>query len=252
MRIIPLEILKTSNYSYIIICDNTHEAAIVDPADPEVIFPYLEELEKNEKIHLSSIITTHHHYDHAGGNKRMCKKYSNIKVYGGSDSESVNHFLKDGEIFNVGEITIKSLHTPCHTRDSICYFAENKGKRAVFTGDTLFNGGCGKFFEGIADEMHTNLNKILSSLPGDTKIYPGHEYTRSNIRFAKSIFNSDKLCEVSKFADNNKITCGEFTIDDEKAYNPFMMVDSIEIQKVTGESDPVRVMAKLRELKNKF
>ncbi|CCJ28538.1 unnamed protein product [Pneumocystis jirovecii] len=242
MKIIPLEILKTDNY----------KAAIVDPADPEAIFPHLEKLEKNEKIHLSSIITTHHHYDHAGGNKKMLKKYKDIKVYGGSNAEGVNYFLKDGEIFKIGEIIVKSLHTPCHTRDSICYFVEDKEERAVFTGDTLFNGGCGKFFEGNAEEMHRNLNKILSSLPGDTKIYPGHEYTKSNIRFAKSIFNSDKLSKVSEFVDNNKITCGKFTIDDEKTYNPFMMVDSIEIQKATGESDSIKVMAKLRELKNRF
>ncbi|KAG5513674.1 hypothetical protein PMAC_000712 [Pneumocystis sp. 'macacae'] len=204
MKIIPLEILKTDNYSYIIICDNTQEAAIVDPAEPEVIIPYLEKLKKDGKIHLSSIITTHHHYDHAGGNKKMIKKYKDIKVYGGCNAEGVNYFLKDGEMFKIGEVMVKSLHTPCHTRDSICYFVEDRGERAVFTGDTLFNGGC------------------------------------------------DKLSEVSKFVDNNKITCGMFTIDDEKTYNPFMMVDSIEIQKATGESDSIKVMAKLRELKNRF
>ncbi|KAG5439406.1 hypothetical protein PCANB_001980 [Pneumocystis canis] len=169
----------------------------------------------------------------------MLEEYPNITIYGGNDSEGVNYFLKDQEIFKIGEITVKSLHTPCHTRDSICYFIEDEGENVVFTGDTLFNGGCGKFTEGNAEEMHRNLNKILASLPDDTKIY-----------FTRTIFNSDKLSKVSEFANNNKITCGKFTISDEKTYNPFMM--SIEIQKATKELDPIKVMAKLREMKNKF
>ncbi|KTW29675.1 hydroxyacylglutathione hydrolase [Pneumocystis carinii B80] len=251
MRIIPLEILRTSNYSYIIICNKTLEAAIVDPADPVTILPYLEKL-NNEKIHLKSIITTHHHWDHAGGNKRMLKSYPDVKIYGGKDSEAVNHYVKDKEVFKIGEILVKSLHTPCHTRDSVCYYMEDGTERAVFTGDTLFNGGCGKFFEGTPEEMYKNLNEILGSLPGDTKIYPGHEYTKSNLKFAKTIFSSDKLFEVSKFADTNRITCGKFTINDEKTYNPFMMVNSICIQKVIGETDPVKVMKQLREMKNRF
>lgn len=120
---------------------------------------------------------------------------------------------------------VKSLHTPCHTKDSVCYYVEDGNEKAVFTGDTLFNGGCGKFLEGTAEQMHKNLNEILGHLPGDTKIYPGHEYTKANLEFAKTIFSSDKLSEVSEFADANRITCGRFTIDDEKAYNPFMMVN---------------------------
>ncbi|KAG4301790.1 hypothetical protein PCK1_001766 [Pneumocystis canis] len=251
MRVIPLEILS-DNYSYIIICDKTQRAAILDPADPKMILPYLKKLEKNEKIYLNSIIVTHHHHDHAGGNRKMLEEYPNITIYGGNDSEGVNYFLKDQEIFKIGEITVKSLHTPCHTRDSICYFIEDEGENVVFTGDTLFNGGCGKFTEGNAEEMHRNLNKILASLPDDTKIYPGHEYTRNNIKFTRTIFDSDKLSKVSEFANNNKITCGKFTISDEKTYNPFMMVNSIEIQKATKELDPIKVMAKLREMKNKF
>ncbi|EMR10352.1 hydroxyacylglutathione hydrolase [Pneumocystis murina B123] len=251
MRIVPLEILKTNNYSYIIICNKTLEAAIVDPAEPAVILPYLERL-KNEKIHLKSIITTHHHWDHAGGNRKMLESYPYVKIYGGKDSEAVNHYVKDKETFKIGEIFVKSLHTPCHTKDSICYYAEDEREKAVFTGDTLFNGGCGKFFEGTPEQMYKNLNEILGSLPGDTKVYPGHEYTKSNLDFAKTIFSSDKLSEVSRFADANRITCGKFTINDEKTYNPFMMVNSICIQKVIGESDPVKVMKQLREMKNKF
>ena len=91
------------------------------------------------------------------------------------------HFVKDKETFNIGGIKVtgfltrnevnEGLHTPCHTQDSVCYFLEQDDSKAVFTGDTLFIGGCGRFFEGSAEEMDTALNKILGSLPADTKVY---------------------------------------------------------------------------------
>jgi hydroxyacylglutathione hydrolase len=80
----------------------------------------------------------------------------------------------DGSTFSIGEsIKVKALHTPCHTQDSISYFFEDGNERAVFTGDTLFIGGCGRFFEGTPEEMHKALNKTLASLPDDTKVYVG-------------------------------------------------------------------------------
>ncbi len=124
-------------------------------------------------------------------------------------------------------------------------------ERVVFTGDTLFIGGCGKFFEGNGSEMNKALNEILASLPDDTKVYPGHEYTKSNVKFLEKIDGgNDAVKHLHKFADENKETQGKFTIGQEKAHNAFMRTGSEEMKKVTGKSEPSEVMAVLREMKN--
>ncbi|QDS77375.1 hypothetical protein FKW77_005741 [Venturia effusa] len=127
---------------------------------------------------------------------------------------------------------------------------EDGNNRAVFTGDTLFIGGCGRFFEGNAKEMHKALNEVLAALPDDTKVYPGHEYTKSNVKFGVTISQDAAMKNLENFANSNKETQGKFTIGDEKKHNVFMRVADAEIQKKVGETDPIGTMTKLRELKN--
>lgn len=102
--------------------------------------------------------------------------------------------------------------------------------------------------------MHTALNKILASLPEDTVVYPGHEYTKSNMKFGKSVLGEDK--EVGRVLraceENGGVTTGRFTVGDEKGWNVFMMVGDERVKQATGESDEVSVMKKLREMKNSF
>lgn len=155
------------------------------------------------------------------------------------------------------DIEITALHTPCHTQDSICYYAvdKNSNEKAVFTGDTLFNAGCGRFFEGTAEEMDIALNKILGSLPNNTYVYPGHEYTKSNLKFVQTVMDKTKnkaLAKIIDYVKHHEKTTGVFTIGDEKKYNPFMMLEDKDIQDAAESYDRVQVMAKLRELKNKM
>lgn len=148
----------------------------------------------------------------------------------------------DGETFVIGDgITVKPLHTPCHTQDSICYFMESATgvQRAVFTGDTLFIAGCGRFFEGDAAQMHKALNSTLAALPDDTKVYPGHEYTKSNVRFGRSVDDSIPAQKLAKFCDENEQTQGKFTIGDEKSHNVFMRVDVSNRRARLGGREPV-------------
>ncbi|KAI4284568.1 MAG: hypothetical protein L6R35_004884 [Caloplaca aegaea] len=98
--------------------------------------------------------------------------------------------------------------------------------------------------------MHTALNKTLAGLPDDTKVYPGHEYTKQNVKFLVTVLQTEPVKKLQSFAENNEQTQGKFTIGDEKEYNVFMRVDAPKIQKATGKTDPVEVMAKLREMKN--
>ncbi|KAF2156568.1 Metallo-hydrolase/oxidoreductase [Myriangium duriaei CBS 260.36] len=257
---------SSNNYAYLVTDDKTKDSVIIDPAHPEEVLPVLKD-EISKGINLKSIINTHHHWDHAGGNEEIVllspppplplrlpnpsqlKTYS-IPVIGGKDCASVTRTPEHKSTFNVGSIKVQALHTPCHTQDSICYAFSDGEDRAVFTGDTLFIGGCGRFFEGNATEMHKALNEVLAGLPDDTKVYPGHEYTKSNVKFAITVSQNDAIKKLEAFANSNKETQGKFTIGDEKKHNVFMMLDDPTVQKATGKSSAVDVMHQLREMKN--
>lgn len=213
--------------------------------------PVLKKAISSGDIELKYLITTHHHGDHAGGNKEILSHYPDLKVIAGRDCSCVQTTPSDGETFKIGELAVKSIHTPCHTQDSICFYAEQDGAKAVFTGDTLFIAGCGRFFEGTAEEMNTALNHKLSALPKDTLVYPGHEYTKANAKFATQILpESADLKKLVDFCDKDEETCGKFSIKDELSYNPFLRLSDPAVLKATGTKGDVEVMAKLREMKN--
>lgn len=184
----------------------------------------------------------------------MSQLSDKVPILGGKDCQAVSETPADGSKFSLGKnIEVTALYTPCHTQDSICWFMEDKSKneRAVFTGDTLFIGGCGKFFEGTAPEMNTALNKVLAGLPDDTKVFPGHEYTKSNVKFLLKVAPNDSAVQkLEKLANDNKETQGLSTIGDEKKHNLFMRVDSDEMRKATGKQTADDVMGALREMKN--
>ncbi|KAH0342427.1 Metallo-hydrolase/oxidoreductase, partial [Aureobasidium melanogenum] len=245
---IPMWEGSGNNYAYLVVDDKSKDAVIIDPANPPEVLPELKKHVDSGAINLKSIINTHHHHDHAGGNVEMLKTYP-LPIIGGKDCSKVTKTPAHGETFNVGDIKVKALHTPCHTQDSICYLFEDGNDKAVFTGDTLFIGG--KFFEGTAEEMHKALNETLAALPDDTKVYPGHEYTKGNVKFGIQVSQSEPIKKLEAFANANKQTQGKFTIGDEKLHNVFMRLDDPVVQKATGKTSPVDVMAALREMKNK-
>ncbi|KAG6002079.1 hypothetical protein E4U21_003481 [Claviceps maximensis] len=251
---IPMWVGSSNNYAYLVVDDASKDAFVIDPANPPEVTPILKEAISKRAINLKGILNTHHHWDHAGGNKKLLQDIEtpDLAVIGGQTCEAVTQTPGHEECFKLGAITFKSYHTPCHTQDSICYFAEDTTGRAVFTGDTLFIGGCGKFFEGDAAEMHEALNTRLASLPDDTVVYPGHEYTKSNVKFAISVLQSDAVKKLQDFAESNDVTTGKFTMSDEKKHNVFMRVTDPIVQRATGASEPVDVMRKLREMKNDF
>ncbi|KAI4119623.1 MAG: hypothetical protein LQ345_000528 [Seirophora villosa] len=261
---IPMWVGSSNNYAYLVTDEASKDAVIVDPANPPEVIPVLKDATSSGKINLTAIINTHHHWDHAGGNSKILSEFKDLKlpVIGGKDCESVTRTPKHEETFQIGQkISVTALHTPCHTQDSICWLMVDGDEKVVFTGDTLFIGGevhrrqsppktvhlrphflgCGRFFEGTPAEMHTALNKTLAGLPDDTKVYPGHEYTKQNVKFLTTVLQTEPVKKLQSFAENNVQTQGKFTIADEK--DP-------TIQKATGKTDPVEVMAKLREMKN--
>ncbi|TQS32203.1 hypothetical protein Golomagni_07490, partial [Golovinomyces magnicellulatus] len=218
---------SSNNYAYLVVDDKSKDAVIIDPANPPEVTPILQEAISSGKINLTAVVNTHHHWDHAGGNGKLLGDLGTpkLKIIGGKDCEGVSQTPAHGETFKIGDITVKGVHTPCHTQDSICYFMEDSTGKVVFTGDTLFISGCGRFFEGKPEEMHEALNKRLAALPDDTVVYPGHEYTKANVQFTVSVLQNDAVKKLQDFAENNQVTTGKFTIGDEKKHNAFMRVE---------------------------
>lgn len=251
MRVVPVPV-RSDNYAYLLIDEATKKAAAVDPYD----VPKVKAQAEKEGVTLTALITTHHHDDHSGGNKEFKSAYPDVPVYGGSDSvPALTHLVKDGDTFTVGDnLKVKCLATPCHTQDSICYYVEDAtrpGERGVFTGDTLFLGGCGRFFEGTPAEMHKALS-YLGTLPEDTVVHNGHEYTKSNLAFGAHIDPKNPAMERLKKLTEENITTSRSTIGDEKEWNVFMRLGSGAVRTATKTEDDVEAMAKLREMKNSF
>ena len=228
------------NYSYLIIDDNNNSACVVDPGEAKPIVDYL----KNKNIKLKYILNTHHHFDHIGGNEYLKKKFSSIVVGFNKDINripEIDILLEDNQIWKAQNFEAKIIHIPGHTKGHICFhFFQEK---LVFTGDTLFSLGCGRIFEGTYKEMFESLNKI-KSLPKETKIYCGHEYTLSNFKFCIK-YNPDnknlkkKGENIKKKIDNNLPTIPT-TIKDELECNIFLRANDLES------------FSKLRDLKDNF
>lgn len=249
---IPMRWGSGDNYCYLLSDQSSKDSWIIDPAEPKDINNYLKT--HNPSFNLKAIVNTHHHYDHSDGNAYFVEKYKDVPVIAGKDSPLVTHTPDHNSVIQLSlNISITALHTPCHTQDSICYFAHDKStdEKAVFTGDTLFTSGCGRFFEGTPSQMNSLLNQVLAKLPKDTKVYPGHEYTKSNVKFSSRILDNVAMKNLSKFVDENEQTTGKFTIGDELEFNPFMRLDDPVVQRATGETDGDKVMGKLREMKNR-
>ena len=157
----------SDNYMYLVIDDLTGEAGIVDPVEPETVL----EAVKAENVQLTTVITTHHHWDHAGGNEKLLKLKPELHVIGGDDRiQALKQKVTQGDEFQLGSLNFKCFATPCHTTGHICYYVTDAqgGSKAVFTGDTLFLGGCGRFFEGDGQQMNEALNVKLAQLPDET------------------------------------------------------------------------------------
>ncbi|XP_063170814.1 hydroxyacylglutathione hydrolase, mitochondrial isoform X2 [Candoia aspera] len=212
----------TDNYMYLLMDEETKEAAIVDPVQPQKVLDAV----RKHGVKLTTVLTTHHHWDHAGGNEKLVKMEPGLQVYGGDSrvgalTQKVSHLMS----FQVGSLNVKCLSTPCHTSGHICYFVTKPNSSeppAVFTGDTLFVAGCGKFFEGTPEEMYRALIEVLGRLPPETAKYDGGEATIPS------------------------------TIGEEFTYNPFMRVREATVQHHARETDPVRTMGAIRKEKDNF
>ena len=260
MRVLPIPCL-TDNYAYLLVCDETHEAAIVDASEAEPIARAIE-CELGE-ARIVAILSTHHHHDHVGGNAALAERFGISRVYGhasdGGRLPAQTAFLDEGDTFRVGHIDVRAMHVPGHTCGAITYVATGPGApAAAFTGDTLFIAGAGRLFEGDPEMMHASMTR-LASLEDETRIYCGHEYTEANLRFAEHVEknNPDVAAAQARAAElrrHGHPTVGT-TIADERRYNPFLRVDSAEIRASLGipkDASPAEAFGAIRAAKNVF
>jgi hydroxyacylglutathione hydrolase len=207
---------------------------------------------------LTDILVTHHHADHTGGiaelkQKHKCRVVAPLAEAG--KIPMVDETVREGDKVNVGKLVSNVIETPGHTSGHITYWFH--GDKLAFAGDTLFSIGCGRVIEGTPEMMWQSLLK-LRGLPDDTRIYCGHEYTKANIRFAKSIESGNSALnareqEVEKLLAAHKPTIPS-TIGEEKAANPFLRADVPEVAKSLGLAgkSAAAVFAEIRERKNRF
>lgn len=243
------------NYMYLIIDKETRDAAIVDPVDPESVLAAVEK----ENVNLKQVLTTHHHWDHAGGNNKLVDNFkSSLTVYGGDDRiDALTNKVNHADKFKIGNLNVECLHTPCHTSGHICYHVVGPDNdSAVFTGDTLFLGGCGRFFEGTPEQMYNALIKTISALPDETKVFCGHEYSLQNLAFGAHVEPNNEAIKAkiiwSKTQRDKNMPTVPSTLAEEKQINPFMRVHEKTVQDHSGKTDGVEVMGIIRKEKDSF
>ncbi|WP_151767627.1 hydroxyacylglutathione hydrolase [Acinetobacter oleivorans] len=216
------------NYIWILEDTETQEAVAVDPTKAELVTQFCQK----HQLNLKQIWLTHWHKDHIGGVADLTAA-QNITVYGPRDEltkiPGITHPLQHDDHLKFNDLKVEIIATPGHTLGHIVYFIEEL--EAVFCGDTLFAMGCGRLFEGTAEQMYHSLSR-LAALPTNTKVYCTHEYTLSNAEFALTVEPhnlalAERAQEVRELRKQGLITLPS-TIELELATNPFLRAESVE------------------------
>jgi hydroxyacylglutathione hydrolase len=253
LQVVPVAAFKDN---YVWTLRNASHAAVVDPGEARPVLDYL----KREGLTLAAILATHHHPDHVGGIAELLRSFD-VPVYGPKNEPipTLTRPVAEGDTISLPEfgVNFSVLDIPGHTRAHIAYY----GAGSLFCGDTLFACGCGRVFEGTAEQMYASLAK-LAALPDDTKVYCGHEYTLANIGFAKAVEPGNSALEEREARDRKLRAEGKPTLPsrlgEEKATNPFLrclepaVIESANKYLGKRLADPVRVFAAIRDWKNSF
>jgi hydroxyacylglutathione hydrolase len=247
IEIIPC---MSDNYAYLV--KSGEFCAVVDPSEAA---PVRAALQKRGWT-LTHILNTHHHLDHCGGNLDLKQETGAVVVGPGKDAARIPGIdvgLDEASGWEFDGRKVQVLEVPAHTRGAITFVIDGN----AFTGDTLFLMGCGRLFEGDAAMMWSSLGKLMT-LPDDTLVWCGHEYTQSNGKFALTLEpgNADLQARMKEVQATR--AAGKFTVPAtlglEKKTNPFLRPDSAEIRKSLGmeKADTVTVFGEIRERKNNF
>ena len=253
--------MALDNYGWLLLLPglksaNPPQAIVVDPTNgPEV----LKTLQRHGAT-LAAIWATHHHHDHVGGIADILAEVPGpVAVVGGAHDVAAGRIprategLEDGQTWALGPLRMQALHVPGHTLGATAFHLPEAG--AVFVGDTLFAGGCGRLFEGNPAMMWHSLKK-LRALEPSTQIYCGHEYTEKNLRFALSVEPEhapiqEALALARRLRSHQKPTVPT-PLAQEMLYNPFLRADDPRLLMRLEQTDPIEAFAALRSARNDF
>ncbi len=251
---IELVPLLKDNYAYLLHDRAGGATAIVDPSESGPVLAAA----AAKGWRLTHVLNTHHHRDHSGGNLEL-KQATGCTIVGPQADRAripgIDVALDDGESWSLGRSPAQVLFIPGHTRGHIAFwFCEDA---ALFCGDTLFALGCGRMFEGTAPQMWASLDR-LRRLPGETRVYCGHEYTQANARFALTIERDNAALAARAQRVDAARAAGRPTIPstmaEECATNPFLRADQPAVAAAVGlpGAGPVAVFAEVRKRKDSF
>lgn len=253
IEVIPIPALR-DNYIWCITHTENHQCLIVDPGEARPVHDII----KKRQLSPQAILVTHHHPDHCAGIPDLVNTYK-LDIYASDKSKipQCNHPLQDEAQFDFESLglSFKVYHIPGHTLEHIAFHTGDM----IFTGDTLFTGGCGKLFEGTAEQMYHSLQK-LKALPPETLVYCGHEYTEKNLHFAKQVEpeNEDLLARIQQvhtLRQKNEPTVPA-TIATELKTNPFLRIEKPRVREAVEKHfnkqlpESVEILAALREWKD--
>jgi hydroxyacylglutathione hydrolase len=249
--------------NYLWLLDNGREAIVVDPGDAAPVSAALDA----RGLTLAGILLTHHHGDHVGGvNALRARLQGPIYAPAGEKMPEPVERLSGGDSVELLGLHFTVMAVPGHTAGHIAYFAADVPAQAplLFCGDTLFSAGCGRLFEGTPSQMHTSLQS-LAALPADTRVCCAHEYTLSNLRFAREVDPANAAlaayadwCDAERAAGRPTLPARMGT---ETQINPFLRCSEPALRaaarrhaplQLSAEPSAVDVFATLREWKNGF
>ncbi|VFP79987.1 hydroxyacylglutathione hydrolase [Candidatus Erwinia haradaeae] len=251
MTLVCIQALQ-DNYIWSI-SNNDGQCLIVDPSDAGPVLMWL----RKNNFRLEAILLTHHHQDHVAGVPMLLNMYPDLIVFGPLETKNYgsNVLVQNGDTINILDLNFIIFSTPGHTLGHVSYFCHPY----LFCGDTLFSAGCGRIFEGTAQQMFISL-RTLNNLPGDTLICSAHEYTLLNLVFALHIYPQDteivKYYHIVKALRAKKQATLPIELQYERKINIFLKTKDIGLQRALNASNAnlteLQIFSILREKKDHF